>query len=66
MAKGFGERREAPEADVANFRLVNLSDSLQGIVDLTMNPATTFIDSTEAKTHETIVAHVEADLGNTP
>jgi hypothetical protein len=66
MAKGCGECREAPEADVANLRLTNLTDSLQGIENLTTNPATALVDSTKVKTHETIVAHVEADLENTP
>jgi hypothetical protein len=66
MAKGFGGCRKAPEANVTNFWLVNLSDSLQGIENLTTNPVTTLIDITKAKTHETIVAHVEADLENTP
>jgi hypothetical protein len=64
--KGPGERREAPEADVADLRLVNLPDSLQGIEYSPTSSATTLIVSTEAKTHETIVAHVEADLENTP
>jgi hypothetical protein len=67
MAKGSEECREALEANVANFRLVNLPDSFQGIENLTTNPAMTLIDSTKAKTHETIVAHVEVDLEeNTP
>jgi hypothetical protein len=65
MTKGPGECHEAPEADVADLRVANLPDGLQGIEDLTMNLATTLIASTEAKTHETIVAHVEADLKNT-
>jgi hypothetical protein len=66
MTKGPGEGHEAPEADIANLQFVDLPDSLQGIEDLTTSPATTLIVSTEAKTHETIVAHVEADLRNTP
>jgi hypothetical protein len=64
--KGPEERREALEADVADLRLTNLPDNLQGIKDLTMSFATTLIDSMKAKTHETIVTHVEADLENTP
>jgi hypothetical protein len=64
--KGPGERCEAPEADVADLRLTNLPDNLQGIKDLTTSFATTLVDSMKAKTHETIVTHVEADLENTP
>jgi hypothetical protein len=66
MTKGPGERREAPEADVVDLWLINLPNVLQGIEDLTTSLATILIDSTEAKTHETIVAQVEADLENTP
>jgi hypothetical protein len=65
-AKGPGERRESPEADVANLRLANLPNGLQGIEDLTTSLAMTLVDSTEAKTQETIITHVEADLENTP
>jgi hypothetical protein len=64
--KGPRECREAPEANVAVHRFANLYDGLQGIEELTTNLAMTLIASTEAKTHETIVAHVEADLENTP
>jgi hypothetical protein len=63
---GPGERHKAPEADVANLRLVNLPDGLQGIEDLTTSLATTLIDSTEAKMHKTIVTLVEANLEDTP
>jgi hypothetical protein len=66
MMKGPGERHEAPKADVTDLRFANLPDGLQAIEDLMTNLATTLIVSTEAKTHETIVAHVEADLENTP
>jgi hypothetical protein len=66
MTKGPRERREAPEADVTNVRLINLPDSFQGIEYSTTSLAMTLIVSTEAETHETIVAHVEADLENTP
>jgi hypothetical protein len=59
------ERREAPKADVVDLRFSNLPDGLQGIEDLTTSLATTLIDSTEVKTHETIITHVEADLENT-
>jgi hypothetical protein len=64
--KGPRERREAPEADVADLWLANLPNGLQGVEDLTTSLATTLIDSTEAKTHKTIVTHVKADLENTP
>jgi hypothetical protein len=64
--KGPEERREAPKADVTIHWFANLSDGLQGIEDLTTNLATTLVVSTEAKTHETIIAHVEADLENAP
>jgi hypothetical protein len=64
--KGPRERRESLEADVADLRFANLPNGLQGIEDLTTSLASTLIDSTEAKTHETIVTHVEADLENTP
>jgi hypothetical protein len=66
MTKGPGERREAPEADVVDLWLVNLPNVLKGIEDLTTSLATILIDNTEAKTHETIDTHVEADLENTP
>jgi hypothetical protein len=65
--EGVGERREAPEANVTDFLLTNLPDSLQGIEDLTTGLVKTLMDSAKAKTHETIVTHVEADLEeNTP
>jgi hypothetical protein len=64
--KGPGERREAPEAEVADLRLANLPNGLQAIEDLKTSSATTLIDSTKAKTVMTIVTHVEADLENTP
>jgi hypothetical protein len=64
--KGPGERYEAPKADVADLRLANLPNGLQGIEDLTTSLATTLVDNTKAKMHETIVTHVEADLENTP
>jgi hypothetical protein len=64
--KGPGERPKAPEADVVDLRLASFPDGLQGIEDLTTSFAMTLIDSMEAKTHETIVTHVEADLENTP
>jgi hypothetical protein len=67
MAKGPGERREAPEAEVADLRLANLPNGLQAIEDLKMSSATTLVDITKAKTVMTIVTHVEADLEeNTP
>jgi hypothetical protein len=66
MTKGPGECREDPEADVANFWFANLSDGLQGIKGLKKNLAATLVVSAEAKTHDTIVAHVEADQENTP
>jgi hypothetical protein len=66
MAKGPGERREAPEAEVADLRLANLPNGLQAIEDLKTSSATTLVDSMKAKTVMTIVTHVEADLENTP
>jgi hypothetical protein len=51
---------------ITNLQFANLPDGLQGIEDLTTNLATTLIVSTEAKTRKTIVAHVKADLENTP
>jgi hypothetical protein len=66
-AKGPGERREAPEAEVANLRLANLPNGLQAIEDLKTSSATTLVDSTTAKMVMMIVTHVEADLEeNTP
>jgi hypothetical protein len=64
--KGPRERREAPEADVADLWFTNLPDGLQGIENLMMSLAATLIDSTEAKTLEMIITHVEADIENTP
>jgi hypothetical protein len=63
--KGPGERREAPEAEVADLWLTNLPNGLQDIEDLKTSSATTRIDSTKAKTMMTIITHVEADLENT-
>jgi hypothetical protein len=66
-AKGPGERREAPEAEVADLRLTNLPNGLQAIENLKTCSATARVDSTEAKTVMTIVTHVEEDLEeNTP
>jgi hypothetical protein len=65
-AKGPGERREAPEAEVADLRLTDLPNGLQAIEYLKTCSAMTRIDSTKAKTVMTIVTHVEADLENTP
>jgi hypothetical protein len=59
--KGPGERREAPEAEVADLWLT-FSNGLQAIKDLKACPATARVDSTKAKTVMTIVTHVEADL----
>jgi hypothetical protein len=64
--KGPGERREAPEAEVADLRLANLPNGLQAIEDLKTSSATTLVDSTTSKTVMTIVTHVKADLENTP
>jgi hypothetical protein len=67
MAKGLGERCEAPEADVADLWLANLPNGLQAIKDLTTSLATTLVDSMKAKTHEMIITHFEVDLEeNTP
>jgi hypothetical protein len=65
VVKGPGERREAPEAKVANLRLTNLPNGLQDIEDLKTSSTTTRVDSTKVKTMMTIVTHVEADLENT-
>jgi hypothetical protein len=66
MLKGLGERCEAPEADDTTHRLATLSHGLQGTEDLNTNLAIPLVVGTEVKTHETIVAHVKADLENTP
>jgi hypothetical protein len=66
MAKGSGERREAPEAEVADLWLADLPNGLQAIEDLKTCSATAHVDSTKAKTVMMIVTHVEADLENTP
>jgi hypothetical protein len=64
--KGPGERREAPEAEVADLRLTDLPNGLQAIEYLKTCSATTRVDNTKEKTVMTIVTHVEADLENTP
>jgi hypothetical protein len=61
MMQGSGERREAPEADVADLRLT-FSDGLQAVEDLETFSVTTRVDSTKAKTVMAIITHVEADL----
>jgi hypothetical protein len=66
MPKGLKEHYEAPEVVDAAHRLATLSHGLQGVEDLKTNLATTLIVGTEVKTHETIVAHVEADPENIP
>jgi hypothetical protein len=65
-AKGSGKRREAPEAEVADFQLTDLPNGLQAIEDLKTCSVATHVDSTKAKTVMTIVTHVEADLEDTP
>jgi hypothetical protein len=66
-AKGSGERREAPEAEVADLWLANLPNGLQAIEALKTCSATARVDSTKAKTVMTIITNVEADLEeNTP
>jgi hypothetical protein len=60
-AKGPGERREAPKAEVADLWLT-LSNGLQAIEDLETFSAMTYVDNMKAKTVMTIVTHVEADL----
>jgi hypothetical protein len=60
-AKGSGERREAPEAEVAGLWLT-LPNGLQAIEDLKTCSVTARIDSMKAKTVMTIITHVEADL----
>jgi hypothetical protein len=67
MVKGSGERREAPEAEVADLQLADLPNGLQAIEDLKMCSTTARVDSTMVKTVMMIVTHVEADLEeNTP
>jgi hypothetical protein len=61
-AEGLGERREAPEAEVADLRLGELPNGLQAIEDLKTCSAPARIDSAKAKTVMMIVTHVEADL----
>jgi hypothetical protein len=57
-AKGPGERCKALEADVADLWLANPPNGLPAIKNMTTSLATTLVDSTKAKTHETIVTHV--------
>jgi hypothetical protein len=66
MTKGLRERCKAPEADDAAHRLATLSHGLQGAKDFKTTLTAGLIVGTKVKTHETIVAHVEADLENTP
>jgi hypothetical protein len=66
MPKGLKERREAPKAADAALWLATLPKGFQGIEDLKTNLATTLIVRTEVQTCKMIVAHVEADLENTP
>jgi hypothetical protein len=66
-AKGSGECREAPEAEVTDLRLTDLPNGLHAIENLKTCSATALVDSTKAKTVMTIITHVEADLKeNTP
>jgi hypothetical protein len=65
MAKGAGERREAPEAEVADLRLADLPNGLQAIGDLKTCSATARVDSTKVTMVMTIVTHVKADLEET-
>jgi hypothetical protein len=65
--KGFGEHREAPEAEIADLRLANLPNGLQAIQNLKTCPVTARVDNMKAKMVMTIVTHVKADLEeNTP
>jgi hypothetical protein len=66
MVKGLGERCEALEAVDTARRLATLSHGLQGSKDLKMTLTAGLIVGTKVKMHETIVAHVEVDLENTP
>jgi hypothetical protein len=66
MTKGLGECCEAPEVGDAAHRLTTLSHGLQSAKDLETTLTTGLVVSTKVKTHETIVAHVEAYLDNTP
>jgi hypothetical protein len=63
--EGFRERGEACEAGGAAHWLYTLANGFRGIEDLKMNLMTMLIVGTEAKTYQTIVSHVEADLENT-
>jgi hypothetical protein len=66
-AKGSGERREAPEAEVAELWLADLPNGLQAIENMKTCPATARVNITKAKTVMTIITHVKADLEeNTP
>jgi hypothetical protein len=66
-AKGSGERREAPEAEVTDLWLADFPNGLQAIENLKMCSATARIDSTMTKTVMMIITHVEVDLEeNTP
>jgi hypothetical protein len=66
-AKGSGECREGPEAEVAELWLADLPNGLQAIQNMKTCPATARVNSTKAKTVMTIMTHVEADLEeNTP
>jgi hypothetical protein len=62
VAKGSGERCEAPKAEVANLWLTDLPNGLQAIEGLKTFSATARIDSAKAKTVTVIVTHVKADL----
>jgi hypothetical protein len=66
-AKGSGECREAPKAEVADLRLADFANGLQAIENLKTCPVTARIDSAMAKTVTTIITHVKADPEeNTP
>jgi hypothetical protein len=64
--KGPGECHEAPEANIAVHRLSTLSQGFQGVEDLKTTLTTGLEVGAKAKTCETIVTHVKADLENTP
>jgi hypothetical protein len=70
MAKSHdeGARRalRSPQRDDTANRLATLSYGLQDAKDLKTILAMTLIVVTKVKTRETIIAHVEADLENTP
>jgi hypothetical protein len=65
MPKGFGECLKVPEAGDAARQLATLSHGLQGSQELKTTLTTSLKVGAKAKTHESIVTHVEAYLEET-